>query len=140
VRFTKIICVRNSWCIVRTLNALMHALNALMHALMMHYDAYVDDVSWCTRWWYIMMHALMYALMHAWMRMRCSLRGCVCDAVYVNAHAMQPTWMRMRCSLRKCACDAVYVNTHTMQFAYLLNQLNQLNYYCLIQIIIIGFK
>jgi len=94
VRFTKIICVRNSWCIVRTLNA-------LMHALMMHHDARVDDASWCTRWWCIMMHA--------WMRMRCSLRGCACDAACVNAHAMQPAWMRMRCSLRECAYDAVCV-------------------------------
>jgi len=43
----------------------------MMHALMMHHDARVD--------------------------------------ARVNAHAMQFTWMRMRCSLRKCACDAVYV-------------------------------
>jgi len=109
VRFTKIICVRNNWCIVRTLNALMHALNALMHALMMHHDARVDDASWCTRWWCIMMHALMHALMHAWMRMRCSLRECACDAVCVDAHAMQSAWMRMRCSLRECVYDAVCV-------------------------------
>jgi len=67
VRFTKIIYVRNSWCIVCTLNALMHALNALMHALMMHHDA------------------------------------------RVNAHAMQFTWIRMQCSLRECVYDAVCV-------------------------------
>jgi len=35
----------------------------------------------------------------------------------VNAHAMQFTWMRMRCSLRECACDAACVNAHAMQFA-----------------------
>jgi len=75
VRFTKIICVRNSWCIVRTLNALMHALNTLMHALLMHHDVCVDA--------------------------RADAR--------VNAHAMQFTWIRMRCSLRECAYDAVYV-------------------------------
>jgi len=27
----------------------------------------------------------------------------------VDAHAMQPAWMRMRCNLRECACDAVCV-------------------------------
>jgi len=43
------------------------------------------------------------------MRMRCSLRGCACDAVCVDAHAMQSAWMRMRCSLRGCACNAVCV-------------------------------
>jgi len=106
VRFTKIICVRNSWCIVRTLNALMHALNTLIHALMMHYDARVDA--------------------------RVNAR--------VNAHAMQFTWIRMRCSLRECACDAVCVDAHAMQFAWMLNQLNQLNHHCLIQMIIIGSK
>jgi len=134
VRFTKIICVRNSWCIVRTLNALMHALNALMHALMMHHDARVDDASWCTRWWCIMMHALMHALihalMHAWMRMRCSLRGCACDddaswctrwwciMMHALMHALMHAWMRMRCSLREYACDAACVNAHAMQFAW----------------------
>jgi len=41
----------------------------------------------------------------------------------VDAHAMQPAWMRMRCSLRD-----------------LLNQLNQLNHHCLIQMIIVGSK
>jgi len=58
----------------------------------------------------------------------------------VNAHAMQPAWMRMRCSLRGCACDAACVNAYAMQFACLLNQLNQLNHHCLIQMIIIGSK
>jgi len=43
--------------------------------------------------------------------MRYSLRGYACDAVYVNAHAMQPAWMRMRCSLRECVYDAVCVFT-----------------------------
>jgi len=110
VRFTKIICVRNNWCIVRTLNALMHALNALMHALMMHHDARVDDASWCTRWWCIMMHALM---MHHDARVDARVNA------RVNAHAMQFTWMRMRCSLRECACDAVCVNAYAMQFAWM---------------------
>jgi len=32
------------------------------------------------------------------------------------------------------------VNAYAMQFACLLNQLNQLNHHCLIQIIIIGSK
>jgi len=45
----------------------------------------------------------------AWMRMRCSLRECACDAICVDAHAIQFAWMRMRCSLRECACDAVCV-------------------------------
>jgi len=74
------------------------------------------------RWWCIMMHALMmhhdarvdarvnaYAMQSTWIRMRCSLRGCACDAACVDAHAMQPAWIRMRCSLRGCACDAVCV-------------------------------
>jgi len=64
-----------------------------------------------------------HAMQPAWMRMRCSLRGCACDAACVDAHAMQPAWMRMRCSLRD-----------------LLNQLNQLNHHCLIQMIIIDSK
>jgi len=85
VRFTKIICVRNSQCIMRTLNTLMHA---LMHALMMHHDARVDDASWYTRW--------------------CT-RECVYGAICVNTHAMQFAWIRMQCSLRECVCDAVYV-------------------------------
>jgi len=137
VRFTKIICVRNNWCIVRTLNALMHALNALMHALMMHHDARVDDASWYTRWWCIMIHALMHALMHAWMRMRCSLRGYACDAVYVNTHAMQSAWMRIRCSLRECACDAVCVFAKSIKSAKPL-LLNPNDYYRFQMIILTG--
>jgi len=53
----------------------------MMHALMIYYDARVD--------------------------VRVDAR--------VNAYAMQPAWMRMRCSLRECACDAAYVNAHAMQ-------------------------
>jgi len=133
VRFTKIICVRNSWCIVRTLNALMHALNALMHAWMRmrcSLREYACDAA-C-----VDAHAMQFT----WMRMRCSLRECAYDAVCVDAHAMQPAWMRMRYSLREYACDAVCVNAHAMQSACLLNQLNQLNHHYLIQMIIIGSK
>jgi len=35
----------------------------------------------------------------------------------VNAYAIQFAWMRMRCSLREYVCDAVCVNAYTMQFA-----------------------
>jgi len=63
-------------------------------------DACVDDASWCTRWWCIMMHALM---MHHDARVDVRVNACV------NAHAMQSAWMRIRCSLRKCVCDAVCV-------------------------------
>jgi len=111
VRFTKIIYVRNSWCIVRTLNTLIHTLNALMYTLIMHHNARVNDASWYTRWWCI--------IIYAWMRMRCSLRRCAYNAVCVNAHAMQSAWIRMRCSLREYACDAVCVNAHAMQFAWM---------------------
>jgi len=78
-----------------------------------------------------MMHALM---MHHDARVNARV-----DA-RVNAHAMQSAWMRMRCSLRECACDAACVDAHAMQFTCLLNQLNQLNHHCLIQMIIVGFK
>jgi len=50
-----------------------------------------------------------YAMQFTWMRMRCSLRECACDAACVNAHTMQSASMRIRCSLRKYACDAVCV-------------------------------
>jgi len=57
----------------------------MMHALMMHHDARVD----------------------ARVNARVDAR--------VNAHAMQFTWIRMRCSLRECACDAACVDAHAMQ-------------------------
>jgi len=154
VRFTKIICVRNSWCIMRILNALMHALNALMHALMMHHNIRVDDALWYTRWctrWctreyaYNAVYVNTHAMQSAWMRMRCSLRECVYDAVCVNAYAMQSAWMRMRYSLREYVCDAACVNTHTMQFTWFIKSvkstkplLPNLNNHCRFQIIMLA--
>jgi len=81
-----------------------------MHALMMHHDVRVDAR--------VNARVNTHVMQFAWMRMRCSLRECACDAVCVNAYAMQSAWMRMRCSLRECACDAVCVNAYTMQFAW----------------------
>jgi len=57
----------------------------MMHALMIHHDARVDarvDIRVDAR---VNAHAMQFT----WMRMRCSLRGCVCDAVCVDAYAMQ---------------------------------------------------
>jgi len=80
------------------------------------------------RWWCIMMHALMmhhntrvdaHTMQSAWMRIRCSLRKCACDAVCVNAHTMQFAWMRIQCSLRKYAYDAIYVFTKSIKSSLL---------------------
>jgi len=125
-----------------------------MHCAHVEYvNACVNDASWCTRWWCIMMHALMmhynvrvdarvnarvnaYAMQFAWMRMRCSLRECACDAVCVNAHAMQFTWMRMQCSLRKCVYDAVCVFAKWVKSAKPL--LSNPNNHCRFQMIMLA--
>jgi len=54
----------------------------------------------------------------------------------VNAHAMQPAWMRMRCSLRECACDAVCVFAKSAKPAKPL--LPDSNDYCRFQMIMLA--
>jgi len=77
----------------------MHALNTLMHALMMHYNARVNA----------RVDARVNARVDARVNARVDAR--------VNTHAMQFAWMRIRCSLRECVCDAVCVNAYAMQSA-----------------------
>jgi len=80
VRFTKIIYVRNSWCIVRTLNALIMHHNARV-------DAYVD-VRVNAR---VDARVNAHTMQFAWMRMRCSLRKYACDAVYIFTKSIKPS-------------------------------------------------
>jgi len=127
VRFTKIICVRNSWCIVRNSWCIIRTLNALMHTLMMHHDVRVDAR--------VDARVNAHAMQFAWIRMRCSLRECACDAVCVNAYAIQLAWIRMRCSLRKYACDAVCIFAKSVKSTK--SSLFDLNDYCRFQIIML---